>query len=161
MKECPVCHCITEEEYECHVCGTTITYEPSVYPAERERLVWNKYTRRYLLRKLYFPLLSIAVVIVLILVSLPLEPIRVTETAMIGEHRAELKVHNSNEQYLWGSLFLALLSVVFALCERKLAQWLEWKYNSEYAAVRAASEKFLFGGGAILSALAIVLSELA
>jgi len=159
MKECPLCHCITEEEYECHVCGTTITYEPSVYPAERERLVWNKYTRRYLARKLWFPLLSTVVVIVLILVSLPLEPICVTETVMLGEHRAEVERHNSSEQYLWGSLFLALLSVVFALCERKLVRWLEWKYSSEYAAVRAAGEKFLFGGGAVLSALVIVLSE--
>ncbi len=43
MKKCPVCHAVTEEKYECHVCGTTITYGPPCFE-EREQLAWNRHT---------------------------------------------------------------------------------------------------------------------
>ena len=158
MKECPVCHAITEEKYECHVCGESLTYVEEAYAEPRERLCWNRYTALYLLRELWFPVLAIFVCIVAICVRWPLAPLTEEVTYILPSGvPVQTTRQGSSEQYLWLTLGLACLSLVAALIRRRLARWLQWKYNEDYALWRTSVWKYRFGVPAIALALFLML----
>ncbi len=144
MKQCPLCHAITEENYECHVCGTTITYEPPC-SREREKLAWNRYTARYLLRETWLSLLSILVVAGVTIAQWPLIPF----------------TERSPDTFLWLAMLCAAASLVFSLLDRHIVRIVnEWsfikKYTDEYIRERNAVEKILFALAAIVLALITV-----
>lgn len=141
MKQCPLCHAITEEKYECHVCGTTITYEPP-YFAEREKLAWNRYTAQYLLRETWLSLLSILVVTVITIFRWPLTPF----------------TERSPDSFLWLAMLCAAASLVFSLLDRHIVRITnEWsfikQYTDEYIRERNEVKKILLAVGAIVLAL--------
>ena len=160
MKECPVCHAITEEKYECHVCGESLTYVDEAYAEPRERLPRNRYTALYLLRELWFPALAILICIVAICVRWPLAPLT-EEVTYITPSGVPVQTtrQGSAEQCLWAALLLAVLSLLAAYFRRSLARssWMLWKYNEEYAVWYAAAAKYTFGIPAIALALFLML----
>ncbi len=144
MKQCPLCHAITEENYECHVCGTTITYEPPCF-AEREKLAWNRYTAQYLLRETWLSLLSILVVAGVTVYVWPPESLL----------RPSLNV------FLGAAILCAAASLVLSLLDRHIVRWVdEWsftkKYTDEYIRARNAVKKILLAVAAIVLALITV-----
>lgn len=149
MKQCPLCHALTEEKYECHVCGTTITYEPP-YFAEHEKLAWNRYTAQYLLRETWLSLISILVVTAVIIFQWPLIP--------FTEH--------SPDTFLWLAMLCAVASLVFSLLDRHIVRITnEWsfikQYTDEYIRKRNAVKKILLAVGAIgLALITAVLNHL-
>ena len=68
MKHCPVCRCTVNEDNECPICGTTLTYEPTDFDAERERFVMSRHLALYLFGKAWFSCLC-AVIAVYELIS--------------------------------------------------------------------------------------------
>lgn len=145
MKQCPVCRAITEENYECHVCGTTITYEPPCFE-EREKLAWNRYTALYLLRETWLSLLSVLVVAVVTIYVWPFEPL----------------AKRTLGTFLWSAVLCAAASLVLSLLDRHIVRIVnEWsfikKYTDEYIRERNAVEKILLAVGAIVLALLAVL----
>ena len=135
MKECPVCHAVTEEKYACHVCGETLTYVEEAYAESREKLAWNRYTARYLLRELWFPMLAILISVIALCVRWPLAPLMedVTYTMPSGIS-VQTTRQGCQEQYLWIALGMAVLSLLSAIFRRPAARWMQWKYSEEYAA---------------------------
>lgn len=158
MKECPVCHAIVDEKYECPVCGESLTYVEEAYAEPRERLARNRYTALYLLRELWFPVLAILICIIAICVRWPLAPLmeEVTYTMPSGVS-VQTTRQGSQEQYLWVALMLAVLSLIAALLRRKSSRWMQWKYSEDYAAWHAAAAKYELGIPAIALALFLML----
>ncbi len=144
MKQCPLCHAITEEKYECHVCGTTITYEPPCFE-KREKLAWNRYTAQYLLRETWLSLLSILVVTGVSVYVWPPESL----------------LRPALNTFLGAAILCAAASLVLSLLDRHIVRIVnEWsfvkKYTDEYIRERNAVEKILLAVGAIVLALTTV-----
>lgn len=126
MKQCPTCKMTVDAEAECPICGTTVTYEPSV-PAEKERWVFNRYLLRYMLIRCWFSLLCLGTVLIRMILCAP--PV---------------------DRYLFMILFLAIASLVFGVFERGLRKALLWKYTERHAAISTTFTKILSGAMAVL-----------
>ena len=70
MKECPTCHMIVREPYECPYCQTTLTYENPVM-TDREKLCCNRYFWLFQLKNCWFSLLCVIVTAVTLLLAEP------------------------------------------------------------------------------------------
>lgn len=158
MKECPVCHAVVDEKYECPICGESLTYVEEAYGESRERLCRNRYTARYLLRELWFPVTAILICILAICVRWPLAPLTEEVTYLMPSGvSVQTTRQGSQEQYLWVALMLAMLSLIAALLRRKSTRWMQWKYSEDYAAWHAAAAKYELGIPAIVLALFLML----
>ena len=71
MKICPKCKSRTVEDIECPICGESITYEETI-DEEKEKIRFNKYYLRYLLRNCLFALICTAAVIVINAINAPI-----------------------------------------------------------------------------------------
>ncbi len=71
MKLCPKCNMQVDAEYDCPICGTSLTYEKETYE-DTEKLLLNKYLVIHLLKKCRFPLLLL-ITLSILLINKPLE----------------------------------------------------------------------------------------
>ena len=103
---------------ECPICFATLTYEPT-FPAEREKLIFNRHLLLHLLRHMWFSLLCILAVLVRLLFVQP----TVTQLWMYGG-------------------VLLLISLITAFFERRFIRWIQWKYSEHYAVFFVGATKY-------------------
>lgn len=60
MKQCPRCHAVVRDNYECPFCHQTLTYDDPVMQ-DKPHSPWNRYTVLYWLRALWFPFVCLIV----------------------------------------------------------------------------------------------------
>lgn len=129
MKKCPVCKSVVDESFACPICGTTLTYEPECY-SEEERYAFNKYFLRYLLRQCWFSLLSLIIVLIATIFTVP-------------------ELH----QICITAWFCAIVSGLMGALQRKWIKWSLYKYTEEYARFGVVLGKYLTAGAAIFAAI--------
>ena len=132
MKNCPVCKSVVDEEFECPICWTTLTYEPNCH-ATQEKFVPSKFLVRYLLRQCWFSLIALLVVFV----------------ATFFTNEGTLRIC----LLAW---FAAIFSCLMGAFQRKWVCWLLCKYSEEYASFRVELGKYLAAGAAIFAAIMMV-----
>lgn len=66
MKQCPRCHAVVRDDYECPFCYETLTYEMPVMQ-DKEYIPFNRYTVLSYLKTVWFPLVSLIICVVRIL----------------------------------------------------------------------------------------------
>lgn len=121
MKACPTCKMVVDAENECPFCYTTITYEPTTM-SNKERYVFNKYFLWYLIKKSWFSVLcSIVVIMRMFFIKTEFHPIFLMP------------------------LFLAVLSLIFAVGERQIIKHIQWKYSEGYAEFSTIALKIFMG----------------
>ncbi|MBE6750110.1 MAG: hypothetical protein E7560_02990 [Ruminococcaceae bacterium] len=129
MKVCPKCKMTVDEKSECPFCYTTITYEP-ICNSEKEKYVFNKYFVLYLLKQCWFTVLCWVFIILRLLL---------TKTELNYAHLSLL-------------LYL-LVSLLFAIFERQITKYIQWKYSKDYAAFKTQGVKIISGLLAVLFAI--------
>ena len=132
MKECPVCKSKVDEEFQCPICLTTLTYEPACY-GEGERYAFNKYYLRYLWRQCWFSLISLVVVLIATFFMAP------------GLYQACIMA--------WVA---SLFSVLMGAFQRKIIKLMQWKYTEDFASFRVVLGKYIAAGAAIFVAIMMV-----
>lgn len=126
MKQCPLCKSIVTDESECPICGNTITYEPPVM-ADKELVVWNKYSFMYYLKNMWFSVLSCIIGLVVCIATKP------------------------DMSYLFfAGVLCALVSLFISVFHRYLVKYMIWKYSGVYVPYKLGSLKYITGGIAIL-----------
>ena len=73
MKQCPRCHAVVRDDYECPFCHETLTYENPVMQ-DKPHMPWNRYTVLYWVKSLWFPLACLIVCAVRLLTLPPTAP---------------------------------------------------------------------------------------
>ena len=124
MKICPVCKMTVNADSECPICHSTITYEPDV-DSEKEKYVFNKHLVIYLLNKCFFSAICLLFsVITLFFINSKFHLI-----------------------FLLPTIF-AVISFLFSLFDRRLINYIQWKYSKEYSEVVVDWERY---GSGVLS----------
>jgi len=128
MKQCPTCKMTVDEKNECPICGTTLTYEPTVN-AEKEQIIFNKYYWIYFVKTTWFPLLCSILCIV--------------RTAIVRPQISPI---------LLGMAGLLLISIVVSIFQRYLPDAIRWKYKhmGNYAEFKISMWKYLCASIAVL-----------
>ena len=121
MKQCPTCKMTVNAKNECPICGTTLTYEPTVN-AEKEHIIFNKYYWIYFGKTTWFPLLCLSVCIVRVAIVRP-------QISLL----------------LLGMAGLLLISIAVSIFQRSLPDAIRWKYKhmGEYAEFKISLWKYL------------------
>ncbi len=128
MKQCPTCKMTVNEENECPICSTTLTYEPTVN-AEKEHIIFNKYYWIYFGKTTWFSLLcSIVCIVRMAIVRPQISPL------------------------LLGMVGLLLISIVVSIFQRNLPDAIRWKYKhmGDYAELKISLWKYLSAVIAVL-----------
>lgn len=126
MKQCPTCRMTVRGENACPFCHTTLTFEPNV-PAEREKIVFNRYYWLYLAKTAWFSVVC----------------------AVFCAVRA-LVVRPEMSQMLLYMLLFAAASLIVSLAQRAAVRVMRWKYSEDYSVFKVALWKYLFGAMAVL-----------
>lgn len=132
MKKCPTCQSIVDDDTECKICGTTLTYEPFI-DSDKEKLKPNHYLYFFLAKKLSFSMVCLILVAVL-----------------------EGNSGTFNKLSAAG-IALSVLSFLFAIFEERLILKNRRMYSAEYAAFRIKSTKFVCGIIAVILAFLVFL----
>lgn len=129
MKQCPTCRMTVNAKNECPICGTTLTYEPTV-DAEKEHIIFNKYYWIYLGKTTWFSFLCLIVCIVRVAIVKP-----------------------QTSPLLVGMAGLLLISIVVSVFQRNLPDAIRWKYihlGEDYANFKIYLWKYLYAAIAVL-----------
>ena len=57
LKQCPTCRSVVDDNDTCPICNTSLVYEPSAH-TDNEKIVLNRYYGVYLLKTLWFSVIS-------------------------------------------------------------------------------------------------------
>lgn len=135
MKECPMCKSVVDEEFECPICWTTLTYEPNC--DGKEHFVLNKFYVRYLLRQCWFSLLCLGITVALMcFVDFVWHP------ACVMPYVA------------------AVVSVLMGIFQRQLIKLIQWKYSQGYANFGVVYGKYIAAILAVFTAGLLALSNI-
>lgn len=137
MKACPICKSIVDEEFECPVCLTTLTYEPNC-AGDREEYTVNKFFIRYMTRQCWFSVFCTVVVTVLAFFI---------------------------DSALWVSSVMAwaaaACSVLMGIFQRYLIKKYQWKYTADYAGYHVVGAKYGLSCAAVLAAALMTIGSVA
>ncbi len=132
MKQCPTCHSIINAENTCPICNTSLVYEPSAH-ADEEHIVFNRFYGIYLLKTLWFSVVSFLVCGIRIIGWLDdLEtlcvPILLFCTAsvicgLIKRHMPRLSLYTKDAHRAW-MVFLQYISATTALVLALFPIWM-------------------------------------
>ena len=134
MKQCPRCHAVVRDDYECPFCHETLTYEPPVMQ-DKPHTPLNRYTVLYWAKALWFPLVALLVCTVRLL-TLP------------GTKDGFLKFDDGSRMILIG--FTLLACFLAAIFSGDPFGWTETHHFSEhYYKFRCDTIMFVSGTAAI------------
>jgi hypothetical protein len=126
---------VVDEEFECPICWTTLTYEPNC--DGKEHFVLNKFYVRYLLRQSWFSLLCFVITVVLMcFVDFSWHPACVMP--YVG----------------------AVVSVLMGMFQRQLVKLIQWKYNPDYANFSVVYGKYIVAVLSVFTAGLLALSNI-